>query len=571
MLFPHSARVRRVAACTALVLSAGTVLTGIASAGTPAPRPAAEKPVSGFVPPTLERPAAGASRAGATGTAGVGASPLLSDFDRDGFGDLIYRAWDGNLYTATAAGRGGLFLGKTSQPVKDVIPIGNQDGDVSGPEVLTLSAHGVLSLYRNASPTSASYAWQGRGWQIYNKLVAPGDVNDDGRADLLAREHNGDLYLYYATGDRNAPFSARVKVGHGWNGYDQVAGIGDNNGDGWADLIARDPAGTLWFYAGRGDKSGPFAARVRIGGGWNAYNQFFPVGDDTGDGNGELIARDQQGTFWYYTGRGDGTFTARQQLGKTGAWSGITQFGGAGNIPVTLEKDGVMARDKAGTLFWYGSTNTGRLDARAQYGDTGGWAGADFTYLSTLDPDGSSDLAQLLQNKLYVEGRVIGSGWGVYNALVGPGDLTGDGKGDLLAREKSGVLYLYPGNGAGTGFAARVRVGSGWGAYDRIVGAGDYTGDGRSDLVSRTPGGVLYLYAGTGSAKTPFKTRQQIGTGWHTYSKVIAPGDLNADGKGDLLGVASNGDLYAYLNASPGKFTPRARIGNGYGIYNAMS
>ncbi|MFJ4870646.1 FG-GAP repeat domain-containing protein [Streptomyces sp. NPDC088757] len=571
MLLSHSKRARRVAACTALVLSAGTLFAGAASADAPAPRPAVEKPAPAFVPPTLKRPAAGTPRAGAAGAAGVGASPLLSDFDGDGYGDLIYRAWNGNLYTATAAGKGGLFLGETSQPVKDVVPIGNQDGNVSGPEVLTLSAQGVLSLYTDASPTHASYAWQGKGWQIYNKVLAPGDVNDDGRADLIAREHNGDLYLYYATGVRSAPFSARVKIGYGWNIYDQIVGIGDDNGDGWADLIARDPSGALWFYAGRGDKAGPFGGRVKIGTGWGVYNQIFAVGDDTGDGNGELIARDQQGAFWYYTGRGDGTLAARQQISQAGAWSGVPQFGGAGNIPVTGDKEGVLARDKAGTLFWYGSTNTGRLGARSQVGGTGDWAGAAFTHLSSLNPDGSSDIAQIHQNGLYVDGAYIGSGWGVYSALVGPGDLTGDGKGDLLARDKSGVLYLYRGNGASTGFATRVKVGAGWGGYDALVGAGDHTGDGRADIVARTPGGDLYLYEGTGSATTPFKGRVKIGFGWNTYSKLVAPGDLNADGKGDLLGVTSKGDLYAYLNTSPGKFSARTGIGYGYGIYNAMS
>ncbi|GGR38960.1 hypothetical protein GCM10010497_47490 [Streptomyces cinereoruber] len=561
----------RLAACTALALSAGMLLATPASADEPSPRPVAEKSATAFTPPpVLERPTAGAPRAGAAATTGVGASPQLSDFDGDGYSDLIYRAWNGNLYTNTPTSDGP-FLGDTSEPVKDVIPIGNQDGDASGPEVLTLSAHGVLSLYTDATPTYASYAWQGGGWQIYNKVLAPGDVNDDGRADLVAREHNGDLYLYYATGNRYAPFSARVKIGVGWNVYDQLLGIGDNNGDGWADLVARDASGGLWFYAGKGDKSSPFAARRSIGVGWNGYNQIFPVGDDNHDGNGEMIARDLKGTFWYYTGKGDGTFSARRQIGTAGGWAGVPQFGGAGNIPVTGAKEGLYARDKAGTLFWYGSTTTGQIGKRDQASDTGNWAGAVFTHLSTLNPDGSSDLAQIYQNGLYVDNAYIGSGWSAYNALVGPGDLSGDGRGDLLARDKAGVLYLYKGNGWGTGFATRIKVGTGWGAYNALVGAGDYTGDGRADIVARTPGGDLYLYAGTGSATTPFKGRAKIGAGWNTYTKLVAPGDLNADGKGDLLGVASNGDLYSYLNTTPGKFTARSRIGYGYGIYNTMS
>ncbi|MFC7976973.1 FG-GAP repeat domain-containing protein [Streptomyces cinereoruber] len=561
----------RLAACTALALSAGMLLATPASADEPSPRPTAEKSAPAFTPPpVLERPTAGAPRAGAAATTGVGASPQLSDFDGDGYSDAIFRAWDGNLYTNTPTSEGP-FLGETSEPVKDVIPIGNQDGDASGPEVLTLSAHGVLALYADATPTYASYAWQGGGWNIYNKVIAPGDVNDDGRADLLARDHGGNLYLYYATGNRYAPFSARVKVGGGWNMYDQLLGIGDNNGDGWADVLARDPAGTLWFYAGQGDKKAPFAGRKALGGGWNAYNQIFPVGDDNHDGNGEMIARDQQGTLWYYTGRGNGTFAGRVKLGDVGGWKGVTQFGGAGNIPVTGDKDGIVARDKAGTLFWYGPTNTGRLGDRSQYSDIGGWAGYTYTYLSTLNPDGSSDIAEIFRGGLYVEGEYIGGGWDVYNALAGPGDLSGDGKGDLLARDKAGVLYLYKGNGQGTGFASRIKVGSGWNAYNKIVGAGDHTGDGRADIVARTPGGDLYLYAGTGNPTTPFTGREKIGAGWHIYSHLVAPGDLNADGKGDLLGVASNGEVFSYLNTAPKKFSPRARIGTGFGIYNSMS
>ncbi|WP_225801456.1 FG-GAP-like repeat-containing protein [Streptomyces sp. NK15101] len=560
----------RLGACTALALSAGMLLASPASAETPSPRPAVEKPAADFTPPSPTRPGAGPARAGAT-AAGVGASPQLSDFDGDGGGDLIYRSWDGNLYTATTSGEGGQFGSFSAQPPKDVIPIGNQDAEPGGPEVLTLSQTGTLHLYTDATPYSASHAWSGNGWGVYNKVVAPGDVNDDGRADLVARDHDGNLYLYYATGNRTAPFASRVKIGTGYNVYDQLFGIGDNNADGWADLIGRDTAGTLWFYAGTGDKAKPFAARRAVGSGWGIYNQIMPVGDDNGDGNGELIARDIKGTFWYYVGRGDGTLAARQQVSDTGGWAGVPQFGGAGNNPVTGNKEGALARDKAGTMFWYGATTTGALGSRSQVGDTGGWAGANFTHVSSMDLDGSSDVSEVWQGTLYIAGNRIGGGWDIYNAIVGPGDLSGDGKGDLLARDRSGVLYLYKGNGAGTAVSARVKVGSGWGAYDRLVGAGDHTGDGRTDLVARTPGGDLYLYAGTGVATTPFKARLKIGTGWNTYSKLVAPGDLDADGKADLLGVTSGGDVYRYLNTAPGKFTPRAKIGYGWGIYNAAS
>ncbi|WP_329287286.1 FG-GAP repeat domain-containing protein [Streptomyces sp. NBC_00691] len=574
----HSTRAR-LAACTALVLSAGMLLATPASADRPAPpHLAVEKPAADFTAPPLTRPMPAAARARATGadasataTEGSRVPDSLSDLDGDGVSDLIYRGWDGRIYTSLAATGGGVLDGTASVPPKDIVPIGNQDAVGGGPEILTLSEQGALTMYADATPTSASYAWQGQGWQIYNKLFSPGDVNDDNLADLLARDTGGNLYLYYATGSRSAPFSARVKIGTGWNIYDQLVGFGDDNRDGWSDLYARDTAGTLWFYAGTGDKSRPFATRVSAGTGWNIYNTIVPVGDDNGDGSGELLARDAKGTFWYYTGKGDGTLAPRTQASSVGGWEGVPQFGGASNNPVAGTREGLFARDAAGTMFWYNNRTNGLLSARGQYGDTGGWRGADYTHLSSLDPDNSSDLAQLFDNGLYIDGVFIGSGWGVYNALVGPGDLSGDGKGDLLARDRSGNLYLYKGNGQSTGFAGRVKVGSGWGSFNKILGAGDYTGDGRADIVARTSGGDLYVYPGTGNAAAPLGARVKAGTGWNTYGKLVSPGDLNGDGKGDLLGVTSGGDLYSYLNTTPGKFGTRTRIGTGFQIYNAMS
>ncbi|MFF0423286.1 hypothetical protein ACFYUJ_02585 [Streptomyces sp. NPDC004520] len=54
-------------------------------------------------------------------------------------------------------------------------------------------------------------------------------------------------------------------------------------------------------------------------------------------------------------------------------------------------------------------------------------------------------------------------------AVAGGADVTGDGRADLLARDKTGVLWLYRGTGgAGAPFATRTRIGSGWNTYDRL-------------------------------------------------------------------------------------------------------
>ncbi|MFG3700781.1 FG-GAP repeat domain-containing protein [Micromonospora sp. NPDC047620] len=55
----------------------------------------------------------------------------------------------------------------------------------------------------------------------------------------------------------------------GWNIYNSVVAIGDLDEDGHNDLVARDAGGLLWRYSGLGN--GSFAARVQAGSGWNIF------------------------------------------------------------------------------------------------------------------------------------------------------------------------------------------------------------------------------------------------------------------------------------------------------------
>jgi hypothetical protein len=63
----------------------------------------------------------------------------------------------------------------------------------------------------------------------------------------------------------------------------------DFDGDGRADVLSRDSAGTLWLHPGNG-KSG-LGSRVRLSGAWGAFDVITGYGDYNHDGRPDLLAR----------------------------------------------------------------------------------------------------------------------------------------------------------------------------------------------------------------------------------------------------------------------------------------
>ncbi len=62
----------------------------------------------------------------------------------------------------------------------------------------------------------------------------------------------------------------KIQVGTGWNAMAELTGPGDFNGDGFADLLARDGAGNLWMYPGNG--KGGWLPKIQVGTGWKAMS-----------------------------------------------------------------------------------------------------------------------------------------------------------------------------------------------------------------------------------------------------------------------------------------------------------
>jgi hypothetical protein len=109
--------------------------------------------------------------------------------------------------------------------------------------------------------------------------------------------------------------------------------------------------------------------------------------------------------------------------------------------------------------------------------------------------------------------NVVARGRAVTSAAV-PGDVTGDRRADLLAVDRDGVLWIYPGTGKGT-FGAKRNVAAGWGGLGAVFHVGDATGDGRNDLGAVTTRGTLRIYPGRGNGT--FGSATTVSSGWSAY------------------------------------------------------
>ncbi|MBT2440452.1 N-acetylmuramoyl-L-alanine amidase [Streptomyces sp. ISL-36] len=350
-----------------------------------------------------------------------------------------------------------------------------------------------VPVYGRAYPEDAAYAGTGVPVQSENNAYLTKYKLPAGQAYAKAGPAAPGDYYYSAYNTNGTRVEGKtnifipIRFNHRlvWVKASDVKEIGTTAPDAGTDrynLIARDSSGALWQYQGTGTASAPFYARYRVGSGWQAYNLVTPLTALRADGTGDVIAREPSGALWYYPGSGNPSGPFKPRV-------------------------------KAGT------------------------------------------------------------GWGVFNQVIGVRDQTGDGKPDVIGRESSGVLWLYPGTGNPSApLGPRLKVGTGWQTYNMIVSTGDLTGDGKPDVMARDSAGALWLYNGTGTASAPFGPRVKIGTGWQTYNTIVGPSDLNRDGRTDVIARDGSGALWLYTgsgNASA-PFPPRIKVGSGWQIYNMI-
>ncbi|TYB51333.1 VCBS repeat-containing protein [Nonomuraea sp. PA05] len=204
---------------------------------------------------------------------------LRANTSASGAGNDLYFRMGNDLYYTAERGASTVRAVTNVSGFNLIMTPGNMGSTVS-PEILARDAAGALWLFPGRSDGLLGTRVQAgtAGWNGMNALAGYGDYTGDGKNDLLARTTAGTLYIYPGTGSitANQILGTRISAGTGFSAYTALVSTGDNNGDGKADLIARDSAGALWLFKGTGVATAPFSAAQKIGtSGWNAFNAFF--------------------------------------------------------------------------------------------------------------------------------------------------------------------------------------------------------------------------------------------------------------------------------------------------------
>ncbi len=209
-----------------------------------------------------------------TGNATSPVSVVASDFDGDGKIDLLVGMNGGSAYLLLGNGDGTFHPSSNTTYLCCNAPVAV--GDFNGDRKPDLSVGG--NVYAgNGDGTFQS----GNSLGYFGTAVAVGDLNRDGKADVIETDDSSGIYVVLGNGD--ATFQALTH----YNGGSQPIGIAiaDVNGDGKLDAIAANSGSgnaTIWF--GAGDGTFPSSANYSAG----TTPRGVVAGDFNGDGRTDL-------------------------------------------------------------------------------------------------------------------------------------------------------------------------------------------------------------------------------------------------------------------------------------------
>jgi hypothetical protein len=302
--------------------------------------------------------------------------------------------------------------------------------------------------------------------------------------------------------------------------------IGDANGDGKVDLVGFGQQATYLAYSNTNGFENPkFINDFSLENGiWEVDKHVRTIGDVNGDGKGDIIGFGQKGVYVAFS-NGSGFEPAKFVLADfaigNGAWS-------------------VERHERT-----VGDVNGDGKDDIIGFGQKGVYVA--FSNGSGFEP------AKFVLADFAIEAF----GWQVDKHVRTVGDVNGDGKIDIIGFGQTGVHVAFS-NGSGFEPAKFVLADFaidkfGWQVGNHVRTVGDVNGDGKSDIVGFGQKGV-YVAFSTGSgfeaSKFVLADFSMDNGAWRVGTHVRTMGDVNGDGKDDIIGFGQKGVYVAFSTGS---------------------
>jgi len=261
----------------------------------------------------------------------------VADFNGDGMSDLLWQEAANKLHIWLM--NGSVTLDRTqlinplvpTNPGEVFIGIGDFDGDGKS-DLLWRTLSGNVRVWRmdgtlplDVFAVSDHVPPPGPDWRVSDKTI--GDFNGDGKSDILWRNQDGSLDIWFMNvaiiaGDEPI---MQFKPGPEWT----INGTADFNGDGKSDILWRDQNGkvAIWLMDGSRIVRAPEFPELPAGLDWSVQ----AIGDFNNDGKADILWKNQDDTLAMWLMNGETVASAPTLSEKRGApWSiaGAGRFDG---------------------------------------------------------------------------------------------------------------------------------------------------------------------------------------------------------------------------------------------------